>query len=210
VILRTFALPDLIEAAVRCGERDFAEQALASVASRAAASPTPLMLGLLARSRALLGSETGTEALYQEAVSYLQQARGQVHLARAELLYGEWLRRARRPRDAREHLQAAYGIFQDMGAEGFAERARLELAAAGRTARQPASQGSGLTPQEVQVATLAAAGFTNLEIASRLYISPKTVDYHLGKVFRKLGVSSRRQLARVTFDEAETVPVTPG
>jgi len=211
VMLRTFALPDLIEAAVRCGERETAEHALASVASRAAASPTPLMLGLLARSRALLGSENGTEALYRKAIGYLQQARGRVHLARVELVYGEWLRREKRQRDAREHLQAAYGTFREIGADGFAERARLELAAAGGTARPPASsRGGGLTPQELQVATLAAAGFTNLEIASRLFISPKTVDYHLGKVFRKLGVGSRRQLARVPLDQAETVPVTHG
>jgi DNA-binding CsgD family transcriptional regulator len=204
ILLRTFALPDLIEAAVRCGERQTAEQALASVASRAAASPTPLMLGLLARSRALLGNETDTEASYREAISYLQQARGRVHLARVELLYGEWLRRERRQRDAREHLQAAYGTFREIGAAGFAERARLELAAAGGTAQRPASSpGGGLTPQELQVATLAAAGFTNLEIASRLFISPKTVDYHLGKVYRKLGVGSRRQLARVPLDKAE-------
>ncbi len=210
VLLRTFALPDLIEAAVRCGERETAEQALASVASRAAASPTPLMLGLLARSRALLGSETDTEALYREAVSYLQQARGRVHLARVELVYGEWLRRERRQRDAREHLYAAYGTFREIGADGFAERARLELAAAGGTARPPASSpGGGLTPQELQVAALAAAGFTNLEIASRLFISPKTVDYHLGKVFRKLGVGSRRQLARVPLDKAERFRVIP-
>jgi DNA-binding CsgD family transcriptional regulator len=211
VMMRTLALPDLIEAAVRCGERETAEHALASFASRAAASPTPLMLGLLARSRALLGSETDTEACYREAISYLQQARGRVHHARAELLYGEWLRREKRQRDAREHLQAAYGIFREIGAGGFAERARLELAAAGGTARPPASSRSGgLTPQELQVATLAGAGFTNLEIASRLFISPKTVDYHLGKVYRKLGVSSRRQLARVSLDQAETVPGTNG
>ena len=210
VLLRTFALPDLIEAAVRCGERETAEQALASVASRAAASPTPLMLGLLARSRALLGSGTGTEAFYREAISYLQQARGRVHHARVELVYGEWLRRERRQRDAREHLQTAYGMFREIGADGFAERARLELAAAGGTARQPASSPGGLTAQELQVAVLAAAGFTNLEIASRLFISPKTVDYHLGKVFRKLGVGSRRQLARVPLDQAQAVPVTHG
>jgi DNA-binding CsgD family transcriptional regulator len=208
VLLRTFALPDLIEAAVRCGERETAEQALASVASHAAASPTPLMLGLLARSRAMLGSGIDAEALYRDAISYLQQARGRVHHARAELLYGEWLRRERRQREAREHLQAAYSMFREIGADGFAERARLELAAAGGTAGQPASSpGGGLTSQELQVAALAAAGFTNLEIASRLFISPKTVDYHLGKVFRKLGLGSRRQLARVTFDQAETVPV---
>ena len=211
MLLRTFALPDLIEAAVRCGERETAEHALASVASRATANPTPLMLGLLARSRAVLGSETGTEALYREAISYLQQARGRVHLARVELVYGEWLPRERRQRDAREHLQAAYGMFREIGADGFAERARLELAAAGGTARPPvSSRGGGLTPQELQVAALATAGFTNLEIASRLFISPKTVDYHLGKVYRKLGVGSRRQLARVPLEQAETVPVTHG
>ena len=102
-------------------------------------------------------------------------------------------------------------MFREIRADGFAERARLELAAAGGTARPPvSSRGGGLTPQELQAATLAAAGFTNLEIASRLFISPKTVDYHLGKVFRKLGVGSRRQLARVPFDQAETVPVTYG
>jgi DNA-binding CsgD family transcriptional regulator len=169
------------------------------------------MLGLLARSRALLGSETDAETSYQEAISYLQHARGRVHLARAELLYGEWLRRERRQRDAREHLQAAYGVFREMGADGFAERARLELAVTGQTARQHASShGGGLTPQELQVATLAAAGFTNPEIATRLFISPKTVDYHLGKVFRKLGIGSRRQLARVLLDQAEAVPLTHG
>ena len=201
VLVSTFALPDLIEAAVRCGERASAEQALAHVARRAAASPTPLMLGLLARSRALLGSDTGAEAFYLEAIGYLQRARGRVHLARAELLYGEWLRRERRQRDAREHLQAAYGMFREIGADGFAERARLELAAAGGTVQQPASSHSGgLTPQELQVAALAAAGFTNLEIASRLFISPKTVDYHLGKIYRKLGVGSRRQLAHVPLE----------
>jgi DNA-binding CsgD family transcriptional regulator len=162
------------------------------------------MLGLLARSRALLGSETGTEAFYREAISCLQQARGRVHVARVELLYGEWLRRERRQRDAREHLQAAYGMFREIGADGFADRARLELAAAGGTAGQPASSpGGGLTPQELQVSALAAAGFTNLEIASRLFISPKTVDYHLGKVFRKLGLGSRRELAHVPLDKAE-------
>jgi DNA-binding CsgD family transcriptional regulator len=211
VLVSMFALPDLIEAAVRCGEHASAEQALALVARRAAASPTPLTLGLLARSRALLGSETDAETSYQEAISHLQHARGRAHLARAELLYGEWLRREKRQRDAREHLQAAYDMFREIGADGFAERARLELAATGRTARQPASSHSGgLTPQELQVATLAAAGFTNPEIASRLFISPKTVDYHLGKVFRKLGVGSRRQLARVPLDQADAVPLTHG
>jgi DNA-binding NarL/FixJ family response regulator len=102
-------------------------------------------------------------------------------------------------------------MFREIGADGFAERARLEQAAAGQAARQPASSfRGGLTPQELQVATLAAAGSTNPEIATRLFISPKTVDYHLGKVFRKLGVGSRRQLARVPLDQAEAVPLTHG
>jgi DNA-binding CsgD family transcriptional regulator len=198
VILSSFALPDLIEAAVRCGELSFAMDALDRVGSRAFASPTPLALGLFARSRALLADGPAAEDSYQEALAHLGHARGPGHLARAHLLYGEWLRREKRRRDAREHLRAAYDLFETMGAGGFAERARLELAATGETARKraPGQQGA-LTPQEFQVTVLAAAGSTNLEIAAKLFISPKTVDYHLGKVFRKLGVSSRRQLAGV-------------
>lgn len=195
-LLSAFALPDLIEAAVRCDQRAFAEQAVERVARRAAPSPTPLALGLLARSRALLADGSDAEALYQEAITHLRRARGSGHLARAHLLYGEWLRRARRRRDAREHLRTAYGMFEEMGAGAFAQRASLELAATGETARRRApSRSSDLTPQELQVAALAAAGSTNPEIASRLFISPKTVDYHLGKVFRKLDVGSRRELA---------------
>ena len=201
VILSAFALPDLIEAAVRCGQLDFARDALDRVGRRAAASPTPLALGLLARSRALLTEGPDAEALYQEAITHLGQAQGVSNLARAHLLYGEWLRRDKRRRDAREHLRAAHGMFETMGAGAFAERARLELAATGQTARKRAPGHNGdLTAQEFQVAVLAAAGSTNLEIAEQLFISPKTVDYHLGKVFRKVGVGSRRQLANVPLD----------
>jgi DNA-binding CsgD family transcriptional regulator len=201
VILSAFALPDLIEAAARCGQLDIARDALDRVGSRAAASPTPLALGLLARSRALLADGPAAETLYQEAIAHLRQARGVSHLARAHLLYGEWLRRDKRRRDAREHLRAAHDMFETMGAGAFAERARLELAATGQTARKRAPGNAGvLTPQELQVAVLAAAGSTNPEIAAQLFISPKTVDYHLGKIFRKMDVGSRRQLAGITLD----------
>jgi DNA-binding transcriptional LysR family regulator/DNA-binding CsgD family transcriptional regulator len=202
-LLSAFALPDLIEAAVRCGQRAFAERAVERVARHAAPSPTPLALGLLARSRALLADGSDAETLYQEAITHLRQARGSGHLARAHLLYGEWLRRARRRRDAREHLRTAHGMFEEMGAGAFAQRASLGVVATGGTARRCAPvHSSGLTPQELQVATLAAAGSTNPEIAAQLFISPKTVDYHLGKVFRKLGVSSRRELARIALPRA--------
>ena len=203
VILSAFALPDLIEAAVRCGQLTVAQNALDRVGLRTAASPTPLAMGLLARSRALLADGPDAEAQYLEAIAYLGQARGVSHLARAHLLYGEWLRRAKRRRDAREHLRTAHTMFETIGAAAFAERARRELAATGQTARRRTSgHNGGLTPQELHVAVLAAAGSTNPEIGAQLFISPKTVDYHLGKVFQKLGVGSRRQLAGIPLDRA--------
>ena len=203
VLLNGFALPDVIEAAVRCGQRVHAEQAMEHVASRAAASPTPLALGLAARSRALLEDGPDAEGFYQEAITQMLGARGPGHLARTHLLYGEWLRRAKRRRDAREQLRTAHRMFEEMGAGAFAERARLELAATGETARKRTLGYSGvLTPQESQVAALAAVGATNPEIAARLFISPKTVDYHLGKAYRKLGIGSRRELSRVSFEPA--------
>ena len=207
VIVSAFALPDLIEAAVRSGQRAFAQDALDRVARRAAASPTPVALGLLARSRAMLSDGPDAESEYQDAITHLQQARGVSHLARAHLLYGEWLRRNKRRRDAREHLQAAHTMFETMGAGAFAERARLELTATGQTAhkRIPGHQAE-LTNQELQVAVLAAAGSTNPEIAAQLFISPKTVDYHLGKVFRKLSVTSRRDLAGISLGAPDVPP----
>jgi DNA-binding CsgD family transcriptional regulator len=207
VIVSAFALPDLIEAAVRCGQRAFAQDALDRVARRAAASPTPLALGLLARSRAMLTEGPDAESEYQDAIAHLRQARGVSHLARAHLLYGEWLRRNKRRRDAREHLQAAHTMFETMGAGAFAERARLELTATGQTAhkRIPGDHAE-LTPQELRVAVLAAAGSTNPEIAAQLFISPKTVVYHLGKIFRKLGVASRRELAGIPLGAADISP----
>jgi DNA-binding CsgD family transcriptional regulator len=200
LLVSAFALADFIEAAVRCGSAAAAGQGLARIADRAPAGGSPMALGLLARSRALLAGDQEAEAFYAEALDCLARCRGAVHLARTHLLYGEWLRRRKRRAEARQHLRAAYTQFEDMDAAGFAERARLELAATGETARKRSPETRyDLTPQEAQIAALASGGATNPEIASKLFISPSTVDYHLRKVFRKLDVTSRRQLARVSL-----------
>jgi DNA-binding CsgD family transcriptional regulator len=190
-----FALPDLVEAAERSGHRDAAGRLAGQLAGLAEASPVPRTLGFLARARALTARDADAEPHYLAAITHHSQTRGPAHRARSHLVYGEWLRRARRPRDAREHLRTAYQLFGQMGAQGFAARARLELSAAGETVGAAAADvDHGLTPQEARVASLAAAGATNGEIAAQLYLSASTVDYHLRKVFRKLGVTSRRQL----------------
>jgi DNA-binding CsgD family transcriptional regulator len=193
----THVLPDLVEAAARRGETGPAEAALGRLAERAAAAGTPLALGLVARSRALLAGDADAERLYEEAVKYLGQCRSVPHLARAYLVYGEWLRRQRRRRDARERLRTAHDMFTSMGAGAFAERARVELLATGERARQrTAGAAEELTPQEAQIARLVSEGESNRDIAAQLFLSPSTVDYHLRKVFRKTGVTSRTQLAR--------------
>jgi DNA-binding CsgD family transcriptional regulator len=191
-----FALPDLVEAAERSGHHDAASGLTSQLAGLAEASPVPRTLGFLARARALTARDSpDAEPHYQAAIEQHGQTRGPAHRARSHLVYGEWLRRARRPRDAREQLRAAYRLFSEMGAQGFAARARLELSAAGEPVGAATTEADhGLTPQEARVASLAAAGATNAEIAAQLYLSPNTVDYHLRKVFRKLGVTSRRQL----------------
>jgi DNA-binding CsgD family transcriptional regulator len=193
-----FVLADLIEAAQRSGHGEAVADLVARLAMLAAASPGPVLLGFLARARALTaGDVASAEDDYREAIDQHGRACGPCHLARSHLVYGEWLRRARRLRDARDSLRAAYQLFEDIGAQGFAERTRLELSAAGEhlPARAGARDGHNLTPQEAEVTRLAAAGATNAEIAAQLYLSPNTVDYHLRKVFRKLGITSRRQLA---------------
>jgi len=162
-------------------------------------SPTPRNLGLLARARAIVsGDAAEAEDLYEQAVAQHALLRGSVHVARSHLVYGEWLRRAGRRKDAREHLRAAHALFEEMGARAFSSRARTELQATGETLRPRRSveADTHLTPQEEHVARLAAVGATNAEIAAQLYLSAYTVDYHLRKVFRKLGVASRRQLFR--------------
>jgi DNA-binding CsgD family transcriptional regulator len=158
----------------------------------------PLLSGTISRSSPKLLTEDGrAEHAFQEALGHLEHTPAAVELARAHLHYGQWLRRSKRKRDARRELRAAYDMFDQMGAEAFAARAATELSAAGeRTPPRTATTTFDLTPQEARVAGLAVDGVTNNQIAAELFISPRTVEYHLRKVFRKLGVSSRSQLAR--------------
>jgi ATP/maltotriose-dependent transcriptional regulator MalT len=189
-----WALVELIEAGVRSGRPDEAAVALDRLSERTRASGTQWALGIEARCRGLLSDD---EALYHESVERLACSRAAVELARSRLLYGEWLRRENRRVDAREQLRAAHERFSRMGAAAFAERARRELSATGETVRKRTVETLGeLTTQEAQVARLAAQGRTNPEIAALLFLSPRTVEYHLHKVFPKLGIRSRRELRR--------------
>jgi DNA-binding CsgD family transcriptional regulator len=186
-----FALIELIEAASRSDRTERAEETVEILAGSTRASGTPWALGVEARSRALLAHGDEAEKLYREAIDLLEPTRLRVNLARAHLLYGEWLRRERRRQDAREELRAAYDHFSSYGMEAFAQRARVELRATGEHARKrTVDTVDQLTPQEAQVARLAAQGHTNREIAAQLFISASTVEYHLRKAFRKLDVKS--------------------
>jgi DNA-binding CsgD family transcriptional regulator len=193
-----WALTELIEAAVRCGQPERARRAFERVLETTRAAGTDWALGIEARLGALLSAGDAADELYNEAITRLGRTLIRVQLARTQLVYGEWLRRERRRRDARQQLRAAYEFFSDSGVDAFAERARLELEATGeRAGRRTPETRDELTPQEAQVARLAARGETNREIAARLFISANTVDYHLRKVFRKLDVKSRTQLAQL-------------
>jgi DNA-binding CsgD family transcriptional regulator len=190
-----WSLAELVEAGARSGAADEASAALKQLVERTRAAGSQWALGIQARSRALLSDGPETDALYREAIERLGRSRMTVHLARAHLVYGEWLRREQRRVEARDQLRTAHDMFSRFGAAAFAERARRELQAAGETvSRRTDAAQDALTTQEAQVARLAAKGHTNPEIGARLFISPRTAEYHLHKVFTKLGIGSRGQL----------------
>ena len=194
-----WAAPELIEAAVRTDDAAAAASGYAVLTELTSACGTDWGLGVLARARALVTEGAAAEELYREAVTRLGRTRLRIDLARARLLYGEWLRRERRRGDAREQLRPAYELFQAMGVAGFAERAGRELRSTGETARRrvPAGRHQELTAQEALIAGLARDGLSNPEIGTRLFISAHTVQYHLRKIFAKLGIASRSQLSGV-------------
>lgn len=206
--LSSFALVELVEAAARAGRHETAVEGLAELAGRARASGTDWALGMLARSRALVADGPEADALHREAIERLGRTAAMPQLARAYLLHGEWLRRRRRRRDARGQLRRAHGMFVAMSAGTFEERALVELEATGERRSRPegAREREALTAQEQQVARLAAEGASNPEIGARLFISARTVEYHLHKIYRKLGVSSRVQLAAVLGTREPTDP----
>jgi DNA-binding CsgD family transcriptional regulator len=199
----TWAVAELIEAAVRLGDHAPATRALERLALTTQASGTEFALGIEARSRALLSDGDAAESLYREALERLQRTRLRVDLARAHLLYGEWLRRERRRVDAREQLRTAFEMFTAMGVEAFAGRAERELLATGEHVRKRSVETRDeLTAQEAQIARLAGEGLSNAAIGARMFISQHTVAYHLRKVFSKLDITSRSQLDRVLPDNA--------
>jgi DNA-binding CsgD family transcriptional regulator len=200
-----WGLVELIEAAVRSGAPEPTTDALEQLSEMTQASGTDWALGMEARSRALLSEGDTTELLYREAIERLGRTRIRVELARAHLLYGEWLRRENRRVDARAQLGLAHEMFSRIGAEAFAERARSELQATGaKVRRQTVMTRTDLTPQEAQIARLAGEGLTNPEIGARLFLSPHTVEWHLRKVFSKLGISSRKEIRTIQLEGEAT------
>ncbi len=202
-----WALPELIEAATRTGEIEAAVDALERLVETTKVSDTDWSLGIQARSRALVSNGEAAEPLYREAIDRLGRTGLRPEVARAHLLYGEWLRREHRRVDARVELRAAYDQFTMIGMEAFAERASRELQATGATVRKRTSETrDDLTAQEGQIARLARDGLSNPEIGGRLFLSPRTVEWHLRKVFTKLGIRSRRELGSALPAESELVP----
>ena len=204
-------VPELAEAASRTGDEALVRAALAWLSERTPVTPTDWALGIEARVRALLSEGEVADGLYRESIDRLGRTRVRVELARGHLLYGEWLRRENRRVDAREQLRTAHEMLATMGVEAFAERARRELAATGESVRRrTAETRDDLTAQEGQIARLARDGLSNPEIGTRLFISPRTVEYHLHKVFAKLDISSRTQLHRALGSDAGTAPRIDG
>jgi DNA-binding CsgD family transcriptional regulator/tetratricopeptide (TPR) repeat protein len=192
------AMLELVEAAARSGRPELARTDLERLSELARSSGTELALGLRACALALVAEGRDAEDLFREALDRLSRTRARPHLARAHLLYGEWLRAERRRLDAREQLRTAHEMFVSMGVKGFADRAARELLATGERAPKPrVESGGGLTAQQTQIARFAYEGFSNPEIGARLFLSPRTVEYHLGKVFTKLGIGSRLELGNV-------------
>jgi len=197
----SWALYELVEAGARSGQGQLASAALSRLSERTDASGTDWAKGIEARSRALLADGKPAEDLYLEAIDRLGRSQMAADLARARLSYGEWLRRSHRRLDARQQLRSAYDAFALMGAEAFLERARRELLATGEKVRKRIDETRDeLTPQEHQIARLAREGLTNPEIGAQLFISPRTVEWHLRKVFTKLGIKSRKGLREVLPD----------
>jgi DNA-binding CsgD family transcriptional regulator len=204
-IVSSWALPELIEAAARTGDTRLAADALDQLVATTQPSGTDWALALEARCRALVSEGQAAEDLYREAIDRFGRTQLRSDLARAHLLYGEWLRAENRRADAREQLRTAYDLLSDIGMDAFAERARRELLAVGETVRgKTAGTASTLTPQEGQIARLAAEGHSNPEIGQQLFLSARTVEFHLGKVYAKLGIGSRRELptALATLSQA--------
>ena len=199
----SWALPELIEAAARTGQQRLAGEALERLAEATNIGDSDWGLGLLARSRALLSEGRDAESSYREAIERLSRTRLRPELARAHLLYGEWLRRENRRLDARSQLRVAHESFSTIGMEAFAERTRKELVASGeRVRRRSAETRDDLTAQERHIAGLARDGLSSREIAAHLFLSPRTVEWHLGRVFTKLGIGSRRQLSAALASSA--------
>jgi len=196
-------LADLVEAAVRSRQPERAVAPLERLTEVAEANDNDWSLGFLARSRALLSEGDAAERLFRESIECLGRTRIRVAHARTILVYGEWLRRENRRVDAREQLRVAHAMFSEIGMEVFAERARRELLATGETVRKRTVETlDDLTPQELQIAQRAAEGSTNPEIGAQLFLSPRTVEWHLRKVFGKLGISSRKELRSALPDAA--------
>jgi DNA-binding CsgD family transcriptional regulator len=201
LVSSSWALPELIEAASRSGRPELAADALTCLRPRTQAAGTAWALGTEARSHALLSDGAVAEELYREAISRFEESGIRSGLARAHLIYGEWLRRRRRRLDAREQLRHAQEMFTAMGANAFADRADRELQATGETARKrTADTNNELTPHEARIARMARDGASNQEIANQLFVSHKTIEYHLHNIFLKLGITSREHLDRVVPD----------